>query len=150
MAVAASRGDGRINQVGKVRHGGTSRNDSVEVDISTIGGPHRGCQQVGVGRDRDGFVLVAGGTLSDLTISLPERMNKDEVGPYTADGAIEQLVAYDWPGNVREQENVIERALIQNKGRQLKSAGLTREIDVRSAAAPQRFRGLIRAPRATG
>ena len=32
-------------------------------------------------------------------------------------GAIEQLMDYDWPGNVREVSNVVERALIQSEGR---------------------------------
>ncbi|MGD0231022.1 MAG: sigma 54-interacting transcriptional regulator [Syntrophorhabdales bacterium] len=33
-----------------------------------------------------------------------------------ASGAIDQLISYDWPGNIRELENVVERALILNKG----------------------------------
>ena len=32
-----------------------------------------------------------------------------------ADGAIDRLMAYPWPGNVQELENVIERAMILNK-----------------------------------
>jgi DNA-binding NtrC family response regulator len=35
--------------------------------------------------------------------------------PVLAPGAIDRLIAYDWPGNVREVENVIERALIQHR-----------------------------------
>ena len=33
--------------------------------------------------------------------------------PTIAPGAIERLKAYDWPGNVREFQNIVERALIQ-------------------------------------
>ncbi|PLX28859.1 MAG: Fis family transcriptional regulator, partial [Ignavibacteria bacterium] len=32
--------------------------------------------------------------------------------PAVAPGALDRLMAYDWPGNIRELENVIERALI--------------------------------------
>lgn len=39
--------------------------------------------------------------------------------PAIAKGALEVLVSHPWPGNVREIENVVERALIQNKGRAL-------------------------------
>ncbi len=34
--------------------------------------------------------------------------------PKLDSGAIDRLLAYEWPGNVREMENVIERALIVN------------------------------------
>jgi DNA-binding NtrC family response regulator len=33
-----------------------------------------------------------------------------------APGALNGLMAYDWPGNVQELENLIERALIQSRG----------------------------------
>ena len=33
--------------------------------------------------------------------------------------ALELLVSYDWPGNIRELENVIERAMILSKGPQI-------------------------------
>ena len=34
--------------------------------------------------------------------------------PRVGDGGIEDLLAYDWPGNIREFANVVERALILN------------------------------------
>jgi transcriptional regulator with GAF, ATPase, and Fis domain len=40
--------------------------------------------------------------------------------PDLATGAIDTLMAYDWPGNVREFENVIERAMILHKGNPLR------------------------------
>jgi transcriptional regulator with GAF, ATPase, and Fis domain len=43
----------------------------------------------------------------ELRLSAPVRL---------ASGAIDQLTSYDWPGNIRELENVVERALILNKG----------------------------------
>ena len=35
--------------------------------------------------------------------------------PHLTPGIIDRLVAYHWPGNIRELENMIERALILNK-----------------------------------
>lgn len=39
--------------------------------------------------------------------------------PNLAPGAIDTLMAYSWPGNIREFENVLERALILGKGNPL-------------------------------
>src|SRR5512136_1021763 len=36
--------------------------------------------------------------------------------PMLATGAIDRLMAHDWPGNIRELENLIERTLIQSRG----------------------------------
>lgn len=40
--------------------------------------------------------------------------------PEIEPGALEPLLEYDWPGNVREFENVMERALILQQGRRLR------------------------------
>ncbi len=37
--------------------------------------------------------------------------------PPMAKGSIEKLMDYDWPGNIRELENIVEKALIQIRGR---------------------------------
>ncbi len=37
--------------------------------------------------------------------------------PKPAAGAIDRLMVYDWPGNIRELENAVERALIESRGR---------------------------------
>ncbi|MCP3950973.1 MAG: AAA domain-containing protein [Desulfobacterales bacterium] len=49
--------------------------------------------------------------------------------PKIAPGAIDRLVAYAWPGNVREMENIVERALIVNPTMPLTfdDIGLTRK-----------------------
>jgi transcriptional regulator with GAF, ATPase, and Fis domain len=56
--------------------------------------------------------------IPDLAIYLTDRKSK-EMGIYTPPelhpDAIDQLMAYDWPGNIRELENVIERTLINNR-----------------------------------
>jgi transcriptional regulator with GAF, ATPase, and Fis domain len=44
--------------------------------------------------------------------------------PCFAPKAIEQLIAYDWPGNIRELQNILERALILCKGTPMSFAGL--------------------------
>lgn len=49
--------------------------------------------------------------------------------------AQEKLMAYDWPGNVREVENAIERAVITSKGSELIPEDFTL-IPIAAAAAP--------------
>ncbi len=44
--------------------------------------------------------------------------------PPLAPGAIDALMMYDWPGNVREVENAVERALILSDGKPLKFDGV--------------------------
>lgn len=45
---------------------------------------------------------------------------KPKLGPE----AMDQLMEYDWPGNIRELQNIIERALILSKGEPLSFPGL--------------------------
>jgi transcriptional regulator with GAF, ATPase, and Fis domain len=45
--------------------------------------------------------------------------------PPLAHGVIDRLMAYPWPGNVREMENVIERMLIVSRGKPLTFDDLT-------------------------
>ena len=42
--------------------------------------------------------------------------------------ALKILLAYDWPGNIRELRNVIERSVLLNDGAILKSSGIPLEI----------------------
>jgi len=44
--------------------------------------------------------------------------------PALAPGAMDALMTYDWPGNVREVENAVERALILSDGKPLKFDGI--------------------------
>lgn len=62
-----------------------------------------------------------------LTRKLASRMGR--LAPNLTDEAIESLRAYSWPGNIRELENVLERALIFCNGMTIESA----DLDLRSA-----------------
>ncbi len=53
--------------------------------------------------------------------------------PVLAPGAMRQLMVYDWPGNIRELENVLERALILSKGLPLT---FERILGLRTAGKP--------------
>ena len=48
---------------------------------------------------------------------ISRRLNRPE--PHLTQTNVKQLQAYDWPGNIRELQNVIERALIVSKGNRL-------------------------------
>ncbi len=50
----------------------------------------------------------------------------------TSQKVMDQLMSYDWPGNIRELENVIERAVILCEGERLKTGSW---IPAESAAA---------------
>ena len=51
-------------------------------------------------------------SLASYFIDKKAKELKLSVAPSLAAGAINRLVDYDWPGNIREMENLIERALI--------------------------------------
>jgi DNA-binding NtrC family response regulator len=62
------------------------------------------------------------------------RMNMDQLG-LVVDPEVEELLeAYDWPGNVREMENVIDRMLILSDNGRVTCAGLPPQI-IRCARA---------------
>lgn len=52
-----------------------------------------------------------------------------------ADEALERLVSHRWPGNIRELENVIERAMMVAKGDRITTRDLPRNIAAPSTAA---------------
>jgi transcriptional regulator with GAF, ATPase, and Fis domain len=53
---------------------------------------------------------------------------------------MEQLTAYDWPGNIRELQNVIERAIILSSGPDLALA----EPLVPTGSQPPKATGVLR------
>jgi transcriptional regulator with GAF, ATPase, and Fis domain len=59
--------------------------------------------------------------------------------PRLGPGAVEKLMAYDWPGNIRELQNIVERALILHTQGPLQFTNLLRESNEapETAAAEQ-------------
>jgi two-component system response regulator HydG len=45
-----------------------------------------------------------------------------------ADDAIERLMAYDWPGNIRELRNLVERLQILHEGSEVRGSDLPTEL----------------------
>ncbi len=60
------------------------------------------------------------------------------------DDAVEALIAHDWPGNIRELENVIERAVVLSEGPALTLDDLP--IEIRQPGRRRRFRAPLAVP----
>ncbi len=111
------------------RVGGT---ESIPVDVRIISATHRNLEEmVRAGRFREDlwfrinvFPIVIP-PLRQRTEDIPalvshfmernSRKLKIQQLPAMAPGAIDQLQSYSWPGNIRELENLVERALILNQ-----------------------------------
>jgi transcriptional regulator with GAF, ATPase, and Fis domain len=65
--------------------------------------------------------------------------------PTLAPGAMNQLQVYDWPGNIRELENVLERALILSQGLPL---GFERILGLRDGDRSEEPNAMVGNPRA--
>jgi transcriptional regulator with GAF, ATPase, and Fis domain len=120
------------------RVGGTDR---IPVDIRVIAATNKDlAEMVRTGRFREDlwfrlnvFPIVVP-PLRDRRSDLPalvqhflDRKAKElKIGnvPRLAPGAMEQLAAYAWRGNVRELENLVERAMIVHRGEPLSFEGL--------------------------
>ena len=58
-----------------------------------------------------------------------ERLNRSSEQPHTiSDAAMKSMLAYDWPGNVRQLENCLERACALSTGPELQIADLPSSI----------------------
>ena len=79
------------------------------------------------------------GDIPALVHHFGERKSRElrmPASPPLAAGVIDRLMAYHWPGNVREVENVIERALILGKGTPLTLDELSGGKPDRSSSIP--------------
>ena len=108
----------------------------IKVDIRIIAATHRDLKAMireGAFREDLFFRLnvfpIVIPPLRERTADIPRlvhhfiRKKTGEMGlpdiPKPASGAIDPLMAYGWPGNIRELENRVERALILNRGKPL-------------------------------
>jgi Nif-specific regulatory protein len=57
--------------------------------------------------------------------------------PRPSDEALALLTSYQWPGNIRELQNVVERAVLLSDGRTIEGAQLPREVVGEGIAAPE-------------
>ncbi len=67
--------------------------------------------------------------LADHFLQKLRRRTRSEVTAVDA-GALKRLMDYDWPGNVRQLENIIERALVLAEGEVLKEGDLPLLLNV--------------------
>lgn len=115
------------------RVGGT---DTIKVDVRVIAATHQKIiEQIKDGRFREDLYY----RLNVIPIHLPSlRERRDDIPllvdhflqiftremgkkiERVADSAMDELVNYDWPGNIRELRNVVERAVVFCEGRLLK------------------------------
>ncbi len=72
-------------------------------------------------------------------------MNRPEPSQ-VAPEAMDLLIRYHWPGNVRELENAVERALVIGRGRELRPADFS--FQLQAAGAPANGRSLEEVERA--
>ena len=122
------------------RLGGTQ---PIEVDVRVISATHRNLPaEIAAGRFREDLYY----RLRVVTIELPPlRAHKEDI-PLLAEAflklhaarhgraarlgreAMDALARYDWPGNLRELKNALERALILARGEEIGPADLPEEI----------------------
>jgi DNA-binding NtrC family response regulator len=124
---------------------------SIKIDVRVIAATHSDLQKmVGDGSFREDLFY----RLNVIPVSLPAlRERRDDIpilvqhfiqklsgelgrGPATmSQEALRRLMAYHWPGNVRQLENVVERALAFSQGRaQVELQDLTPEVQTSPAA----------------
>ena len=85
-------------------------------------------------RAREDLVALIGAVLDDLRPQLGEAPER------VADAALERLLRYAWPGNIRELRNVLERAMIMGRGSaQILPVHLPPEVRDASGAAVEHY-----------
>jgi|ERR1700719_3110782 len=122
---------------------------AIEVDVRVISATHRNLpDEIGAGRFREDLFY----RLRVVTLELPAlREHKEDLALLAGafleqlgarhggqarhgrrvgldDGAMEMLRRYDWPGNIRELRNSLERAVVLSKGQAIGVSDLPEEI----------------------
>ena len=138
------------------RIGGTK---SIALDIRIIAATHRSLEQmIGENRFREDlwfrinmfpiFIPPLRQRREDIP-ALTRRfvqLKSNELGlvkpPAIAPGALDRLVKYDWPGNIRELQNVVEREIIRFQGGMLEFLSLLPGLDQTVASSHQKESGL--------
>jgi two-component system response regulator HydG len=132
----------------------------VEVDVRIVAATHRDLESL-VGEDRFRHDLYY--RLNVITVRIPPlRERMDDLVPLVAhflekhgrrlgrpdcswsSEAMEALQRHSWPGNARELENVIERALVLAGNDVLQVADLPESVRERSAQPPEKATGPTR------
>jgi two-component system response regulator HupR/HoxA len=132
----------RVLQEGEVRPVGAIR--PVPINVRVIAATHRNLEQeVAAGRFReDLYYRIASFTLSvpplrersadivPIARMLLARASKELQRPKLqfADNMPANLLAYDWPGNIRELKNEIFRAVALSDGVEISAASLSRRV----------------------
>ncbi|HET7538348.1 MAG TPA: sigma 54-interacting transcriptional regulator [Polyangiaceae bacterium] len=120
----------RVLETKRVRRIGSAR--EIEIDVRIVAATHRDLEaMVRMGQFREDLLY----RLNALVLCVPPlRERREEIVPlarellaevakdvnhavtHLSPAALAALVAYDWPGNVRQLRNVIERALLVCRG----------------------------------
>lgn len=110
-------------------------NGNIKIDVRIISATNREITKMVKNGDLRSDLFYR---LNNVRIKLPALRDRAEDIPLLADyflrkfceeiglpekslssGAIEQLMAHNWPGNIRELKNLIERIVVRNKGKRI-------------------------------
>lgn len=136
----------------------------ISVDVRLVAATHRNLEQmIADGRFREDLYY----RINVITLTLPPlRERREDLHELAAEflrraaekcdkrvvdfeeGALDALLHYDWPGNIRELENVIERAVVLSDGELITLADLPGDIPTAPASAGA-GRRTARRPQAT-
>lgn len=134
------------------RLGGTR---SVEVDVRVIAATNRDLQQaIADGTFREDlfyrlnvvpiFLPPLRQRQSDIPLLVAHFLDKFKAGDKKlSQEALEALVAYQWPGNIRELENTIERMVILSHGDELGLPDLPAEVRLGPSASRASSAGIV-------
>jgi len=128
----------RVLQTGDVERVGSSKARHVDVRVLSATNAHLQ-QEVAEGRFREDLLF----RLNTIEISLPPlRDRREDIAPLAMHflrrhasryrkplagfdaGAMQMLLGHSWPGNIRELDHAVERAVLLAQGEQVRSADL--------------------------